>query len=109
ALVELHHAAQDGHGVVLGERADRLRDRQIQLAVQLIAPDAAEIVATGMIEQVVDERARVLERRRVARAQLAIYLKQRVLRRLDGILVQCRLHEGRYIGLAVRADEGESL
>ncbi len=45
ALVELHHAAQDRHHVILGERADRLRNRQIELAVELIASHAAQVIA----------------------------------------------------------------
>ena len=40
-----------------------------QAPVQLVAADPAEVVAAGVEEQRVQQRARVLQRRRVARAQ----------------------------------------
>ena len=63
-------------------RALVLRHVAVELVVQLEAADLAEVVALGVEEQVVEERLRRLERRRIARAEAAVDLEDRVLLRL---------------------------
>ena len=55
----------------------------LELVVQLEAADLREVVALGVEEQVVEEVRRRLERRRIARAQAAVDLEDRLFGRLD--------------------------
>ena len=59
-----------------------LREVAVELVVQLEAADLREVVALGVEEQVVEERLRRLERRRIARAEAAVDLHDRVFGRL---------------------------
>ena len=54
----------------------------VELVVQLEAADRRQVVALGVEEQVVEQRLRRLERRRIARAQAPVDLHDRVLGRL---------------------------
>ena len=54
----------------------------VELVVQLEAADLREVVALGVEEQVVEERLRRLERRRITRAQAPVDLHDRVFGRL---------------------------
>ena len=67
----------------------------LQPAVELVAPDATQVVAAAVEEQRVKEPARVLQRRRVAGAQPAVELEQRFC------LVRRRLAEDRRVDVLV--------
>ena len=54
-------------------------DVQVQAAVELVAADAREVVALRVEEQLVQQRARIVDRRRLARALLLEQLDQRAL------------------------------
>src|SRR5579859_2783076 len=62
----------------------------IQLDVELQAAHAAEVVLARVEEHAVEQRRRRVQRRRIAGAQLAVDLDQRLLRRLYGIAAQRR-------------------
>ena len=59
-----------------------------QLDVELQAAHAREVVLPRIEEHAVEERGRGVERRRIARTQLAVNLDQRFLRRLHRIAAQ---------------------
>ena len=61
------------------ERHLRLGDVLVELAVEAEAADAAEAVALRVEELLVEELLRLVELRRVARAQAAVDLEQRLL------------------------------
>ena len=63
------------------------RDR-VQLLVELVAADAAEVVAPEVEEQALDQLAGVVAGGRIARAQLLVDLDQRLVRRLGEVLVE---------------------
>ena len=63
-------------------RALLLGQVAVELVVQLEAADLREVVALGVEEQVVEERLRRLERRRITRAQAPVDLHDRVFGRL---------------------------
>ena len=89
AVLELDEVADRLEDVLRREHLDvergplLLRHVVVELVVQLEAADLREVVALGVEEQVVEERLRGLERRRIARAQAPVDLEDRVLRRLD--------------------------
>ena len=59
-----------------------------QLVVELQPADLREVVALGIEEEVVEERRRGLERRRIAGAQAPVDLEDRLLGRVDLVLQQ---------------------
>ena len=61
--------------------------------VDLVAADLAQVVAAEVEEQRVQQRARVVRVGRVARAQAAVELEQRLLGVAGRVLVERRLHE----------------
>ena len=61
-----------------------------QLDVELQAAHAGEVVLPRIEEHAVEERCRGVQRRRIARTQLAVDLDQRFLRRLHRIAAQRR-------------------
>ena len=63
---------------------------QLQLRVQLQPADAREVVLLRVEEHVLEEVARAVERRRIARPQAAVDLDQRLFVLLDRILLQRR-------------------
>ncbi len=73
---ELAHERED---VVLGERARVDVDVEAEARVELVAAHAREVVALGVEEQLVQERARVVDARRLARTLLLEELDQRAL------------------------------
>src|SRR6185437_8113944 len=91
AAPQLQQVADGGEKVLGIERA--LVERGgiaavVQLDVELQAPDAAEVVLEGVEEHAFEQRARGVERGRIAGAQLAVDLDQRLLVGLDGVLAQ---------------------
>ena len=68
-----------------------------QLLVHLVAADACQVVALRVEEQVLQERARGLRRRRLARTELAVDVLERLLLRLDVVLLQRELDGGRVV------------
>ena len=86
AVVELDHHLDDLDQVLLGQDPLDLGDLQAEPAVDLVAADLAEVVAAEVEEQRVDQVARVLDRRRVARAQAPVELEQRVVGALGRVL-----------------------
>ena len=66
-----------GDDVVVGQGARLEVDVEIQARVELVAADAREVVALGVEEQLVEQVARVVDRRRLARALLLEQLDQR--------------------------------
>ena len=77
----------------------------VELVVQLEAADLREVVALGVEEQVVEERLRRLERRRITRAEAPVDLHDRVFGRLD-LLGEQRVAE---VGADVETVDEEDL
>ena len=74
-----HQLLDQGDDVVVGQRAAVEVDVETETGVQLVATDAREVVALGIEEQLVEQRARGVDRRRLARALLLEQLDQRAL------------------------------
>ncbi len=70
------------------------RRGEAELGVQLQAPDPREVVLLRVEEHVLEQRARAVERRRVARPQAAVDLDQRLFVRPDRVLLE-RLRQDR--------------
>src|SRR5579872_2459881 len=104
-VVQLDQAANNVHQIILRQNTLRLRNRQIELAVQFIASNIAEVIATGIEEQVLDKRTGVIHGGGIAGSQLFIKFKQRLVLTLDGITVQCRLHITN-VGIVIYVTEG---
>ena len=66
------------------------RRLQLQLRVELQPADAREVVLLRVEEHALEQRARALQRRRIARTQAAVDLDQRFLVGADRILAQRR-------------------
>ena len=66
------------------------RRRQLELGVELQPADPREVVLLRVEEHVLEQRARALERRRIAGPQAPVDLDQRLLVRADRILPQRR-------------------
>src|SRR5262249_33979983 len=94
AVLELDEIANDFQNVLAPERALVEGDVQFELEVELQATDAREVVALGVEEEVVEERRRGLRCGRVARAEPAVDLQDRVLWLLD-LVLQERVPERR--------------
>ena len=78
-LRQLDELAHERDDVVLGQRARLEVDVEAEALVELVAPDAREVVALGIEEELVEQVARVVDARRLARALLAEQLDQRAL------------------------------
>src|SRR5580698_2429893 len=78
--------------VVIGQRA--LPDRQVkpELAVDLVPADLGQVVPLGVEVQVVEQRLRGLAGRRLARAQLAVDVEERVVLAGRVVLLQGGAH-----------------
>ena len=76
--------------VVLGQGAGVDVDVQAELLVGLVAADLGQVVALGVEEQVLQQRLRRLLGRRLARAQLAVDVEQRLVLAGDVVLLQGR-------------------
>ena len=118
-----------GDDVVVRQRARVEVDVEPEARVQLVAPDARQVVALGVEEQLVEQRAGVLHRRRLAGALLLEQLDQRALLRagllgvglervadvvrvveqrqdllVGGVAHRAQQHRDRQLALAVDAD-----
>jgi hypothetical protein len=71
---------------------DLLVERRVEaeLGVQLQAADAREVVLLRVEKHVLEERPRAVERRRIARAQPAVNLDERLFVRVNRVLLQRR-------------------
>ena len=83
AVLEIDQVADRLEDVALGEDGVVERFVQLELVVQLQAADLRQVVALRVEEQVVEQVLRRLERRRIARAQAAVDLHDRLVRRLQ--------------------------
>ena len=79
AVLEVDQVADRLEDVALGEDGVVERLVELELVVQLEAADLREVVALGVEEQVVEQVLRRLERRRIARAQAAVDLHDRLV------------------------------
>ena len=116
ALGQVDELADQRDDVVVGQRAGVEVDLEPEPRVQLVAADAREVVALGIEEQLVEQRARVLDARRLTRTLLLEELDERALLRarllgvgLDGVAdVVGVLEEGEDLlvgGVAHRAQQ----
>ena len=80
-LGSVDELADQRDDVVVGQRAGVEVDLEPEPRVQLVAADAREVVALGIEEQLVEQRARVLDARRLARTLLLEELDERALLR----------------------------
>ncbi len=74
-----HELLDERDDVVVRQRARFEIDVEMQAAVELVAPDAGQVIPLGVEEQLVQERSRGVDRRRLARALLLEQLDQRAL------------------------------
>src|SRR3970282_1682720 len=95
AAVALDEVADDRGDVFAGDRAPLPRELDahplggaLELLVELVAPDPAEIVAPEVEEQALDELAGVVAGGRVGRGELLVDLDERLGRRPGGVLVE---------------------
>ena len=82
---------------VLAQLLQQVAVGPAELLVDLVAADAGEVVALRVEEQVLEERPRGLRRRRLAGTELAVDVLERLLLRLDVILLQRELDGGRVV------------
>src|SRR5256885_30495 len=104
AVLELDQVADDLQDVLAPERPLVEGDAQLQLVVELQAPDAREVVALGVEEEVVEEGGRRLRGGRVARAEPAVDLEDRVLGLLDLVLEEGVAERGADVGVVEEED-----
>ena len=79
--------------ILVGQDALAEIDVDAQLLVDLVTADAAEIVPLRIEKEPLEQRARVRDRRRIARAQPAVNVLQRLFLVVRRILLQ-RLDDG---------------
>jgi hypothetical protein len=109
--VELDQVADDRRDVLAGDRpllaleldAHPGGDR-VELLVELVAADPAEVVAPEVEEQALDQLAGVVAGGRIARAELLVDLDQRLLLVLGQVLVE---GGGDVLMIGIRVDVGE--
>src|SRR5947207_620255 len=104
AVLELDQVADDLQDVLAPERPLVEGDVQLELVVQLQAPDAREVVALGVEEEVVEEGGGRLRGGRVARAEPAVDLEDRVLGLLDLVLEEGVAERGADVGVVEEED-----
>ena len=118
AVVELHELADDGQDVLpadhprlavllaLGRELDLHLGRGLaQRLVELVSTNAGQVVSAEVEEEAVDERARVVDRGRVARAQLLVDLDEGLVLGRGRILLEGLRHE-RVLRVVVDRREG---
>ena len=88
AVLELDQITNDVENVFAAQRPLVERRVQAEAIVQLEAANPRQVVALRVEEQVVEERGRRLDGRRVARTQTLVDLENRILRRADLVLQQ---------------------
>ena len=86
ALLQAQQVLGGGHQVGLGQDAG-IAALDAQLLVDLVTADAAQIVALRIEEQPLDQRAGIGRGGRIARAQPAVNVLERLLLVLGGILL----------------------
>ena len=86
--VQVDEVLDGADDVVLGQRAGRDRHVDAELLVDLVAADLGQVVALVVEEQVLQQRLGRLARRRLARAQLAVDVQQRLVGGGDVVLLQ---------------------
>jgi len=89
-IIDLDHACDDAHQVLLGQRAVRNGDIQPKAPAQLVATNASQIIATGAKEQGLQIALGVFQGRRVARPHPPVELGDRILGVLGRIIVDGR-------------------
>ena len=111
AAVALDQVADDRRDVLAGDRPALARELDahargdaVELLVELVAADPAEVVAPEVEEQALDQLAGVVAGGRVARAQLLVDLDQRLVGRLGEVLVE-RVRDERVLGVGVDRTE----
>ena len=82
---------------VLPELLQQVAVGATQLLVDLVPADASQVIALRVEEQVLEERARRLRRRRLAGAELAVDVLECFLLRFDVVLLQRELDRGRVV------------
>ena len=92
AVVQRDDVADRGDDVVDGQRLLVERLVQAELLVDLVATDLGQVVALGVEVVVLQQRLRGLTRGRLARAQLAVDVEQRVVLALGVVLLQGQHH-----------------
>ena len=94
-LMQAHQVLDRRDDVVLGQRriGDRRAEVQAQLLVDLVAAHPGQVVTLLLEEQVLQQGLRRLLGRRLARAQLAVDLQQRLVGTGGGIALQGRHHD----------------
>ncbi len=85
---QAHQLAHQRDDVVVRERAHLEVDIQAQARVHLVATHAREVVALRIEEQLVEQVARVVHRRRLARTLLLEQLDQRALLRTRDLRIR---------------------
>ena len=90
--VQLHDEADRRHDVVDGQRLLVERQVEAELLVDLVAADLGEVVALAVEVVVVQQRLRGLAGRRLARAELAVDVEQRVVLAGRVVLLQGQHH-----------------
>ena len=92
AVVDAHHLAHDLDEIVGRENAHGDVGLQPETLVDLVSTNLAQVVTPEVEEQAVEQRARVVGVGRVARAQAAVELEQRLLGVARRVLVQRGLY-----------------
>ncbi len=115
AVVELDEVADDDGDVFLGDGALDIRQldahavgHRAQLLVELVAADAAEVIAAEVEEEALDQLLGVVTCGRVAGAQLLVDLDERLYARRGGVLLEGLADEADLTGID-RLEEGRDL
>src|SRR5208282_2991656 len=88
AVLEVHQIADDFEDVLAAQRALLERHINLELVIELEAPDFRQVVALGVEEQVVEEGGRGFLRRRIAGTQAAVDLDYGFFGRAELVLRQ---------------------
>src|SRR5208283_2179438 len=86
AVLEVHQIADDFEDVLAAQRALLERHVNLELVIELQAPDLREVVALGVEEQVVEEGGRRFLRRRIAGTQAPVDLDHGFFGRAELVL-----------------------
>ena len=92
ALVQRDDEADRGHDVVDGEHLAVERQLEAELLVDLVTADLGQVVALGVEVVVLQQGLRRLAGRRLARAQLAVDVQQRLVLGGGVVLLQGQPH-----------------
>ena len=114
------HLARLGKDLTGHRVGDRGRQReagdaaaQAELLIELITADVRDVIAAAVIEQALEQRLRALDRRGIARTELAVDLDERLLAGVAGVLVErgddARVVVEHFLDLLVRDDAGRHI